>query len=72
MHSVIVQDVYFLYSQFVFSGFGGSLYHINVKAQFRPNEQFVRSTCVCPQLEANSFIPVGLIAFAVGVEPPPC
>ena len=41
----------------------------NVKAQFRLN--CVKSTCVCPQLEANSFIPAGHCAFAVGVEPPP-
>jgi len=30
----------------------------NVKAHFRPNmSNFIRSTCVSPQLEANSVIP---------------
>jgi hypothetical protein len=47
------------------------MYHINVKAQFRPNFD-VRSTCVSPQLEANTRIPVRRNAVSVGVEPPPC
>jgi len=47
----------------------GKAFHLNVKAQFRPNS--VRSTYVYPQLEANSVIPVRLYAVSVRVEPPP-
>ncbi|MGB9960422.1 MAG: hypothetical protein ACPLKQ_07910 [Candidatus Bathyarchaeales archaeon] len=43
-----------------------------VKAHFRPNMVSVRSTCLCPQLEANRLHPLwALNAFAVGVGPPP-
>jgi len=44
----------------------------NVKAHFRPNmSNSIRSTCVSPQLEANTRIPVRRNAVMVGVEPPP-
>jgi len=37
----------------------GELFHINIKAHFRPNmSNSIRSTYMSPQLEANTRIPV--------------
>lgn len=51
----------------------GELFHINVKAHFRPNmSNSIRSTCVSPQLEANTRIPARQTPFRLGLSRRQC
>ena len=48
-------------------------YSTNVKAHFRPNmSNSIRSTCVSPQLEANTRIPARQTPFRLGLSRRQC